>query len=83
MIMKNIFDGQCSSLDAGHHNNEKKLIKNDCFGTDHRTRIAVTDCVWNSWVFNVKKIYSQAAAHFLSEAAAQIFHGFCTNYTHC
>ena len=23
---------QCNSLDAGHKNNEKKLIKNDCFG---------------------------------------------------
>ena len=28
-----------NSLDPGHQNNEKKLIKNDCFGADPRTCI--------------------------------------------
>ena len=46
MIMKNIFDGQCNSLDAGHQNYEKKFAGNCCSGPVNRAHVVVTESVW-------------------------------------
>ena len=78
----NIFDGQCNSLDAGHQNNEKKLIKN-CENGTHAgaaSNIIIADRPGNSLGPQHKKNIFRSSCTFSFMISAQNIHTLCEDF---